>query len=68
MAGELNRKLTEIANLNQHIQDLQGHLANAQPELLHALQQERAKTARLQRNLLALEQELLPEGRTTGHV
>ena len=56
LAEELNRKLTEIANLNQHIQDLQGHLANAQPELLHALQQERAKTARLQQNQLALEQ------------
>ena len=56
MAQQLSRKFTEIANLNQHIQDLQGHLANAQPELLHALQQERAKTARLQLNLQALEQ------------
>jgi uncharacterized membrane-anchored protein YhcB (DUF1043 family) len=56
MAQQLSRKFTEIANLNQHIQDLQGHLANAQPELLHALQQERAKTARLQLNLQALDQ------------
>ena len=47
MAEELNRKLTETANLNQHVQDLRGHLANAQLELLHAMQQERAKAARL---------------------
>ena len=56
MAQQLSRKHTEIANLNQHVQDLRGHLANAQPELLHALQQERAKTARLQLNVQALEQ------------
>eukprot|EP00435_Cladocopium_sp_Y103_P045503 s829_g13.t1 len=52
---ECEQQATEIAALQRHIGELQGHLANAQPELLAALHREEARSRNLGRQVQLFE-------------